>query len=134
MNFRRVIWPCILLALIKSPLAIAEPSAVAQDEINYLLNFVEISGCEFYRNGSWHDSVKAQQHLRAKYDYLSARDRIETAEDFIRLAATKSSLSGRAYEVRCGECSAMTTGAWLNDVLTRHRIVVAREVAGRFLD
>jgi hypothetical protein len=100
---------------------------IAQTEINYLLDFVEISGCEFYRNGSWYDSVQAQQHLRTKFEYLSTRNRIETAEDFVRLAASKSSLSGRSYEVRCGACATNTSGDWLKAVLTRYRIVAARE-------
>ena len=65
------------------PVAFAQPFTIAQTEITYLLDFVEISGCEFYRNGSWYDSVQAQKHLHTKFDYLSARNRIETAEDFI---------------------------------------------------
>ncbi len=109
-----------------SPL-VAQPVLTAQTEINYLLDFVEISGCEFYRNGSWYDSVRAQEHLRKKYDYLSARDRIVTAEDFIAKAASESSLSGVPYEIRCGDgCTTVATSAWLLAVLGRYRAVVAR--------
>ena len=127
MKFRWMMLPGMVLALSHGPLAFAEPFTIAQIEINYMLNFVEISGCEFYRNGSWYDSVQAQQHLRAKFDYLSARNRIATAEDFIERAASKSSLSGRSYEVRCGDCTTTTTNDWLKAVLVRFRIVVARE-------
>jgi hypothetical protein len=109
------------------PAVSAQPPTVAQTEINYLLNFVEISGCEFYRNGSWYDSVRAREHLHTKYEYLSARNRIETAEEFIELGASKSSLSGRQYEVRCGTCTNTATSDWLKAVLSRYRIVVARE-------
>jgi hypothetical protein len=127
MKIRWMLLPGILLALTKGSLAFAEPFTVEQVEINYLLNFVEVSGCEFYRNGSWYDSVEAQQHLRSKLDYLSARKRISTAEDFIRLAASKSSMSGRAYEVRCGGCSSIPTADWLSAVLARYRIAATRE-------
>jgi hypothetical protein len=127
MKFRWMILPGILLALTKGPLAYAEPFTVAQIEINYLLNFIEISGCDFYRNGNRYDSVQAQQHVSSKFDYLAARHRVQTAEDFIRLAASKSSISGRSYEVRCGDCSSITTGDWLNTVLARYRAVVAGE-------
>lgn len=117
----------IVLGLSCWPVAFAQPFTTAQTEITYLLNYVEISGCDFYRNGSWYDSVQAQKHLHTKFDYLSARNRIATAEDFIEQAASKSSLSGRAYEVRCGDSTTTMAGDWLHAVLTRYRIVAARE-------
>ncbi len=108
------------------PAAFAQTSADAQTEINYLLNFVEISGCEFYRNGSLYNSEQAQEHLRTKFEYLSARNRIHTAEDFIQLAATKSSMSGKPYEIRCGDCAASAASNWLTGVLLRYRSVLTR--------
>lgn len=117
----------IALELTCRTLAFAQPLTVAQIEINYLLDYVEISGCEFYRNGSWYDSVQAQQHLRTKFEYIAARKGIETAEDFIDKAASKSSLSGHSYQLRCGDCTSITTSAWLSAVLARYRIVAARE-------
>jgi len=107
----------------------AGPLTMAQTEINYLLDFIEISGCEFYRNGSWFDSTQAHRHLRDKYAYLSSRNRIETAEDFITRAAKKSSLSGRPYQVRCGVCTTTETSEWLHAVLARYRTVLARKSA-----
>jgi hypothetical protein len=104
----------------------ARPQDPAQGEIDFLLQYIEVSGCEFYRNGTWHDSVRARAHLSAKYDYLAARNSIKTAEDFIDKAATKSSLSGRAYEVRCGACTTATTSEWLKAVLARYRVMGAR--------
>ena len=118
---------CMALALACQPPAYAQPFTIAQTEINYLLDYVEISGCEFYRNGSWHDSEKAQQHMRTKFEYFSAQKGIETAEDFIDKAASKSSLSGQPYEVRCGTCTTVTTGPWLKAVLARYRIVQSRK-------
>jgi len=115
----RVLSPVLGLALLT--VASAAPPAIAQTEINYLLGFVESSGCEFYRNGSWYDSKRAQAHLRDKYQMLAASDQINTAEDFIEKAATKSSLSGRPYQIRCGGGEAVTSNQWLRDVLTRYR-------------
>ncbi len=101
--------------------------ASVQAEIQYLLDFVEISGCEFYRNGSWYHSQQAREHLQAKLEYLSARKRIHTAEDFIQLAASKSSMSGKPYEIRCGKCTASAASSWLAGVLSRYRSLQARE-------
>jgi len=116
-----------LLGLAFLTVASAAPSAIAQTEINYLLGFVESSGCEFYRNGSWYDSKRAQAHLRDKYQILAAADQISTAEDFIEKAATKSGLSGRPYQVRCGGGEAVTSNQWLRDVLARFRTYGAHD-------
>ena len=93
-----LIW---VVGLAVFPALRAAPPPIAQAEISYLLDFVEHSGCQFYRNGTWYDSKRAQAHLRDKYELLAAADRISTAEDFIEKAATKSGLSGRPYQVRC---------------------------------
>lgn len=103
------------------PAADAAPPAIANTEINYLLGFIEQSGCQFYRNGSWYDSKRAEAHLREKYDYLAVKGLINSAEDFIEEAATKSSLSGKAYEIKCGSDPVMTTNQWLREALARYR-------------
>jgi len=115
----------LLVGLVLLAVASAAPPAIAQSEINYLLGFVGSSGCELYRNGSWYDSKRAQAHLRSKYEMLAAQDRINTAEDFIETAATKSSLSGQPYQVRCRGSEAVTSNQWLRDVLARYRTLRA---------
>lgn len=115
----------VILALTLVQAARAAPSAQAQAEIDHLLGFVGSSGCEFYRNGSRYDSKRAQAHLRMKYQWLAGRDQIKTAEDFIEKAATRSSLSGEPYTVRCGGGAAITSNRWLRDELTRYRTPVS---------
>jgi Family of unknown function (DUF5329) len=112
----------VACALSYGPFAQSAPPVIAQTEINYLLGFIERSGCMFYRNGSWYDAGQAQAHLRSKYDALAAMGRIVTAEDFIEHAATKSSLSGEAYAIRCNSAPAVTTNQWLRDALARYRL------------
>ncbi len=127
MNLRLIVLLAAIAGVLYFPVSRAQPVQNAETEINYLLNFVEISGCEFYRNGSWYDSIRAQEHLRKKYNYLSARDRIVTAEDFVEKAASESSLSGIPYEIRCGDgCTTVATREWLLAVLARYRAVVVR--------
>jgi Family of unknown function (DUF5329) len=99
----------------------AVPPPIASTEINYLLDFVDRSGCKFYRNGTWYDSHRAQSHLRAKYDYLVARGRIKSAEDFIDQAATQSSVSGEAYQIRCEAGPALPSNRWLRTALSDYR-------------
>lgn len=111
----------LMLGLLWLPVARADPPTNVQVEINFLLGYVEGSGCTFYRNGTWHDSQAAQVHLRDKYKYLAARNLINTTEDFIERAATESSLSGQPYEVRCNSNATMTSNQWLRDELARFR-------------
>lgn len=103
------------------PAAQAAPPAIAVAEINYLLDFVDRSGCKFYRNGTWYDSHRAQSHLRDKYNYLVARDRIKSAEDFIDQAATQSSFSGQAYQIRCEAGPVVPSNRWLQTALNSYR-------------
>jgi len=118
-------FPVLILGLILSigsaPAAELAPPAIAQSEVNYLLAFIEQSGCQFYRNGSWYDSKDAAAHLRHKYEYLAAKGLIQSADDFIVQAATKSSLSGKAYGIKCGSGPVMATDQWLREALARER-------------
>ena len=92
--------------------------ASMQEEINHLLNFIETSDCIFVRNGSRHDPKEAVKHIEKKYNYL--KKRIKTTEDFIKGAATKSSLSGRTYMIICNG-KEMKTADWLAAELKTYR-------------
>lgn len=110
-----------MLGLMSIALAHAQPPTNVQVEVNFLLGYVEGSGCEFYRNGTWHDSRAAQMHLRDKYNYLAASNLVNSTELFIDRAATESSLSGQAYQVRCKGSAPMASNKWLRDELARFR-------------
>ena len=73
----------LTVGLATAPQVRAEPPTSVQTEINYLLGSIASSGCEFYRNGSWHDANAARVHMLDKYDYLVARDMVHTTEQFI---------------------------------------------------
>lgn len=63
---------------------------------------------------------RARAHLEQKLNYLEGKNKVNSAEDFIDLAATRSSMSGRAYEVRCAE-GVQPAGIWLKRELQRQR-------------
>ena len=81
--------------------AAAAPDVSARGEIAGLMQALSTSGCQFQRNGSWHDAQEARTHLQRKYDYLLKKGKADTAEQFIQRAATRSSVSGSAYRVKC---------------------------------
>ncbi len=98
----------------------AAPSAKAKAEIAGLMDALSGSGCRFQRNGSWHDAAEARTHLQRKYDYLLKKDKVDSAEQFIDRAASRSSMSGRAYRVLCGG-KEQDAGNWFNGQLKRLR-------------
>jgi len=100
--------------------ALSSPSFAAStsDEIEHLLIFVANSGCIFERNGSDYDSVEARAHIQRKYDHIE--NRVNSTEDFIRYAASQSSMSGKKYHATCnGET--ITSRDWLTKELERYR-------------
>lgn len=111
----------LLLALGAMSRAFSATPAVAAAEIRFLLDDLGASGCEFYRNGSWYGSRLAEEHLRSKYLSLGVGNHIRTAEDFIEQAATRSSVSGEPYRVRCAPAPATSTNRWLRERLARYR-------------
>lgn len=106
-------FPLVALALALAPgLAGAAPSADARREITQLIGSLDGSQCQFQRNGSWYGPADARSHLQRKYDYLLKKDMVDTAEQFIERAASQSSMSGKAYRIRCPGQPEQTSAAW----------------------
>lgn len=118
-------WPSLAGALavlvLGAPAAEGAAPVNVQLEVHFLLGYVEGSGCEFQRNGSWHDAPAAQAHLRGKYNALVLRDLVQTTEQFIERAASTSSFSGQPYLIRCNGGPVVTSTQWLGDELARLR-------------
>jgi len=119
----------LMLGLLWVPVVHAEPPINVQLEVDFLLGYIEGSGCEFYRNSTWHDSKAAQVHLRDKYRYLAARGLINSTEDFIEKVATQSRFSGEPYRVKCQDGATVTTNQWLRAELTRLRALNKRPIS-----
>ncbi len=85
-----------------------------KSEINALLLVLKTSGCQFNRNGTWYSSQAAETHLARKLDYLVSKSAVASTEQFIERAATKSSVTGQAYAVRCGNGPSIPSKVWLS--------------------
>ncbi|PLW67975.1 DUF5329 domain-containing protein [Pseudohalioglobus lutimaris] len=104
------------LVLLFCGAAMADTSA--DTEVNYLLEFVEASGCVFHRNGSDHDSADAADHLRLKY--RRGGKYVNNADQFIERLASESSWTGKAYTVTCDGVT-RPSGEWLQEALDAYR-------------
>jgi hypothetical protein len=115
---RHIVQGVLLAVLLGAPQLYAAPlSPAARGEIEGLLSRLAASGCQFKRNGSWHTAVEAQVHLRRKLDYLVDKGAVASAEQFIERAASQSSMSSQAYQVKCGSQAPVPSSAWLRTEL-----------------
>ena len=99
-------------------------SAIGQNsstEIDQLFKALEASGCTFNRNGTWYNAAEASAHLHRKYNYLSKKGLAKSAESFIDQAASKSSMSGKPYLVRCGAAAPVQSKSWFLSKLAELR-------------
>jgi hypothetical protein len=99
----------------------AELSETSTVEIKHLLQFLDNSGCQFNRNGTWYTAKEAKVHIAKKHDYLLEKKLITSAESFIEKAASKSSMSGKVYEVKCEGHVPVHSANWFNAELNKFR-------------
>lgn len=96
-------------------------SPQVREEIDYLLHRVEESGYVFIRNGSEHDSAEAADHMRRKFEHFLDKGDIDTVDDFIDLAGTRSLITRRQYFVRLPDGTELPTSQWLRAELQDRR-------------
>jgi hypothetical protein len=115
---RKVRQGLVVLLMLLVPAVAPAVTAQAEEEITCLLDAIAASNCRFIRNGVEYDAGEAHRHILRKYGY--AKPWINTAEDFIRDVASRSSMSGEPYRIRCsGQTVALAD--WLRAVLAEFR-------------
>ncbi len=124
MKFRFPVWTSLLalgIGLAATGLASRAASAEEglQETIDHLVEYVRTSEVVFIRNNKEHSPEDAAEHILKKYEHY--RKKIKTPEDFIRLCATKSMISGKAYRIRTPEGEEMATADWLTRELEAYR-------------
>ena len=108
----------LLLILLAGPIATVRADTNAEAEIHALIRAVAESGCEFNRNGSPHSAEAAAEHLEFKYS--QGKRHAGSAEAFIDRLASKSSWSGRPYQMIC-DGEVQPAGDWLTSTLATIR-------------
>jgi Family of unknown function (DUF5329) len=98
-----------------------ELSASTSQEITHLIAYLENSGCQFNRNGSWHEAKDASAHINKKYRYLLEKNLVSSAETFIDRAASESSISGKPYQVKCNGSEPVESASWFKAELANYR-------------
>ena len=109
----------LLFVLIACSIATVHAEADADTEIRALIQAVAESECEFNRNGSRHSAEAAAAHLELKY--ARGKRYADSAEAFIERLASKSSWSGKPYQMIC-DGQTQPTGDWLTATLLKMRV------------
>ncbi len=84
-----------------------------QDKIEALISSLRqlsSSGAKFIRNGREHTVEETIGHMRDKWEWKKSE--IKTAEDFIELVGSASSMSGEAYIIELRDGTTMTSEEW----------------------
>jgi hypothetical protein len=101
----------LLLLFILIPITAHAREAKETARIEHLISSVEkLQGAKFIRNGTEYEPKSAAEHLRMKLG--KADDKVKTAEDFIKGLASKSSFSGKPYQIRKSDGTTVTTSVF----------------------
>ncbi len=118
MHRRYLLATAVLLGPMASRLARAAPSPVEQARIDKLIRHVELQkGMVFIRNGSEYTCEQAAQFLRGKMESMGKE--VATAREFIERIATRSSMSGKPYQIRLADGTLLPAAHYLTDQLKR---------------
>lgn len=109
----------IVFLLVGSPGLVAQEAAAGEKaKIEALISQIEgLEGAKFIRNGSEYDSKAAAKFLRGKWQ-AHAKE-IKTAADFIAVAATRSSTTGKPYMIRLKGSAEVPCGDYLTAQLKK---------------
>ena len=114
----KVRWLFVVLGLCLAPLAHSADETMDL-EIDHLLAVVGESECTFIRNGKEYAATDARDHLAMKR--RRGKRYYDSADEFIENIASKSSWSGKPYEIRCDDEPAIPAGEWFGRALTEFR-------------
>jgi hypothetical protein len=89
------------------------------DEVNHLIEYLRASDCRMIRNGKSYSGRDGARHVQRKYDYYKRE--ISSTEQFVEYAASKSTMSGRLYQVQCPGAPAVSSADWLLEELAGYR-------------
>jgi len=97
----------------------AVPTTDTDNAVQYLIGYVANSDMVFIRNADRYTGPEAAEHMERKYQHF--RKKISSPEDFIKLCATRSLMTGKPYSVITPQDQEKMTGEWLLEVLQEYR-------------
>jgi hypothetical protein len=110
----------VILTLFSS--VVGAQDNIEKKKIDFLISSVEnLKGATFIRNGSEYDGKKAAGHLRMKLQNALV---VDTADDFIKLCASKSSITGEPYMIRLPDGKTIKSEEYFREKLKEYNSTV----------
>ena len=107
----------IIIALFS--LAVSAQENSEKKKIDFLIYSVEnLKGAKFIRNNTEYGSTDAAKHLRMKLE--KAGNHVRTADDFIRLCASQSYVTGSPYMIKYSDGKTITSEKYLREKLKEY--------------
>jgi hypothetical protein len=107
----------VILALF--PGEVSAQDNIEKKKIEFLISSLEnLKGAKFIRNGTEHDGKEAVAHLQMKL--LKAGSMVQTADDFIRLCASKSIITGKPYMIRLSDGKTIKSEEYFREKLKEY--------------
>ena len=111
----------VILALFS--VAVNAQDNIEKKKIEFLISSVEnLKGAVFIRNGSEYDGKAAAEHLRLKLK--NAGSWVQTADDFIKLCASQSSITGRPYMIRLSNGKTIKSEEYFREKLKEYYLTI----------
>ena len=111
----------VILALFSG--ALSAQDDIEKNKIEFLISSVEnLKGAIFIRNGSEYDGKAAAEHLRMKLK--NAGGYVQTADDFIRLCASQSYITGKPYMIRLSNGKTIKSEEYFREKLKEYYLTV----------
>jgi hypothetical protein len=111
----------LILALF--PAAVNARDNIEKKKIEFLISSVEnLKGAIFIRNGSEYDGKQAAEHLRMKLS--NAGGKVQTADDFIRLCASQSYITGKPYMIKLSNGKTIKSEKYFREKLKEYHLTV----------
>ena len=111
----------VILALFSGVLSAQDN--IEKKKIEFLISSIEnLKGAKFIRNGSEYDGKQAVDHLRMKLQ--NAGGYVQTADDFIRLCASRSSITGKPYMIRLSNGKTIKSEEYFREKLKEYYLTV----------
>jgi len=117
-GIRRVAVALVLLLPALTAVALPTRPAAEQTRIDFLIGEVRTSPAIFIRNGREYPADRAAAHLERKLRFAGRR--VQTVRQFIVGIASRSSESGKLYEIRWPDGRRQPLAEWLLEELARY--------------
>ena len=106
----------VILALFSG--VVSAQDNIEKKKIEFLISSVEnLKGAKFIRNGTEHNGKEAAEHLRMKLQNTLV---VQTADDFIRLCASKSIITGKPYMIRLSDGKTIKSEKYFREKLKEY--------------